>query len=386
MHRGKSLKALLLVMVFSFVMVVQSAQAGIISDIKLWLSEKANIRQHSKVITNEVKTLYRERNAIKDFAEGASTLVKAYKSISNKNLKANFPQLLEIARAITQVVSGYQKLAPKAEAMYRRAKPSMQYFANLADQTNTLQTAKNKIMVKGFSNDRLNRLAGAHGWSRVFETIKSNPLNLFRWGKLSDEYKMGKIEAQYPLKCAQIAFEATAYYAAAKQSVSELIGIKKEIEGIMGGDLSAILNIGSTVNKIQSVGGTAESLGELAEKGANLMNTRFNELLKIQEEYVAANKAYNQKYNKTPTGSNTTTTSSGSYASSPESSVITTGGITGKTANVSLQQAMANYQKAYETYIKISQSGSADTNTLNEAIRNLQIAKKQVEQAKARAR
>ncbi|MDN5278708.1 MAG: hypothetical protein PWR01_2673 [Clostridiales bacterium] len=390
MYISDRLKALVVLMLFSFVLTTQIAQAGVFSDIKLWFSEKANIWQHSRAISSEVKTLYRERSTIKSFAEGASSLVKAYKSISNKNAKANFPQLLEIARAITQVVSGYQKLAPKAAAMYKRAKPSMQYFSELADQTTTIQTAKNRVMVKGFSNERLDSLAGANGWSRVFNSVKENPVNLFKWGRLKDEYNMGKIEAKYPLKCAQLAFEATAYFAAAKESVNELLGIKSEIDSIMGGNLEAILNIGGTVEKIRGVGNTAESLGELAERGTNLMNRRFVELVNIQQEYVETHKAYQQKYNKTERAEASNT---GSYTPSPSassgttgSSVHTTGGIAGNSSTISLQQAMKTYQEAYETYIMLSQHGNADPTALKQAITDLQQAKMLVERAKAQAR
>lgn len=385
MNRISSLKVGLVMLLLCFAFTAQIAQAGAFSDIKLWFSEKANIVTHSRSISSEVKTLYRERKSIQSFAEGASSLVKAYRAISNKSAKANFPQLLEIARAITQVVNGYQNLAPKAEAMYNRARPSMKYFSELADKTTTIQTAKNRISVKGFSDGRLNSLAGANGWGRVIDAVKDNPLNLFKWGRLRDEYKMGKVEAQYPLKCAQIAFEATAYYAAAKTSVSELLSIKNEIDGILGGNLDAILNIGSTVNKINSVGGSVEALGDLAEKGATTMSKRFDELLKVQDEYVNASRAYNEKYN--PQGNRTTT---GSYtASSPQPS-RTTGGITGNSGtgntNVSFAQAMQIYQKAYETYIRISQNGNASQAEINAAITNLQQAKKLVEQAKAQAR
>ncbi|MFZ5950406.1 MAG: hypothetical protein ACOYXC_06855 [Candidatus Rifleibacteriota bacterium] len=385
MNRLISLKAGLVLALLAFMLTANVVQAGVFSDIKLWFSEKANIYQHSRSISSEVKTLYRERKSIQSFAEGASALVKAYKSISNKTSKVNFPKLLDIAHAITKVVSGYQNLAPKAEAMYKRAKPSMSYFADLADKTTTIQTAKNRIAVKGFSEERLNSLAGANGWGRVFGAIKENPLNLFKWGRLSDEYKMGKVEAAYPLKCAQIAFDATAYYAAAKSSVQELLGIKSEIDGILGGNLDSLLNMGSTINKINSVGPSVEALGDIAEKGANAMTKRFDELLKVQDEYVAASRAYNEKYN--PQGN---TTNSGSYsASAPQTSrTVTTGGINGTTGNskISLDKAMQAYQKAYQAYVEISHRGDSSQAEVDKAIADLQKAKKLVDQAKAQAR
>ncbi|MDD3146525.1 MAG: hypothetical protein PHD82_04430 [Candidatus Riflebacteria bacterium] len=382
-----SLKALLLLLVLTVIFPVASVEAGVLSDIKLWYSEKANINKHSRVIGSEVKTLYRERKSIQNFAEGASGLIQAYKAIKNKSSKASLPQILDIAKSISQVVSGFNNLAPKAEAMYRNAQPSMKYFSQLTDQTDTIQTAKNKIIVKSFSDNRVNKLAGANGWSRVFDSIKSEPLNLFRWGRLQDEYKLGKVEAQYPLKCAQIAFEASAYYFAARDSVQELLGIQKEIEGIIGGDLASILNISGTINKIQNSGNSIEALGELAEVGTQKISKRFDELVKIQNDYVAANKAYNEKYNKTGGNAPASSASIPVRASSAgnSSTVNTSSGSSASTSTQSLATAMANYQKAYEAYVAVSQKGSAAGQAeLNQAISNLNKAKQQVEKAKGR--
>lgn len=406
MLRNLQLKSLFALLLFAILFCVQSTQAGVFADIKLWTSEQASIRQHSKVITSEVKTLYRERKSIQRFAEGASGLVKVYQSIKNKNLKSNFPKLLEIARSISLVVSEFSNLAPKAEAMYKKAQPSMNYFSQLADQTQTIQTAKKKILVKSFSDKRLMSLAGANGWDRVFSSVKENPVNIFKWGRLSDEYKLGKIEGQYPLKCAQIAFEASGFYLAARESMQDLLGIQNEIKGIMGGNLNSILNLGNTVDKIQNSGNSIESVGELAEQGTQKLSMRMTELVKLQEEYVAANKAYNQKYNKSdnsrssgPTAGNTVTpartssTSTSAPTSNSSSSVYSpnskTSGSTSKASAagnvpaVTLQQAMTNYQKAYEAYIKIAQTGNANQAEVNKAVESLSIARRQVEQAKA---
>ena len=382
-----NLKAMLVILVLAFIMPAIQADAGFFGDIKLWYNQKSEINKHSRVISSEVKTLYRERKSIQRFSEGASGLIRAYRAISNKSSRASLPQLLDIAKSISLVVSEFKNLAPKAEAMYNNARPSMKYFSQLADQTETIQTNKNKILVKSFSDGRLNKLAGANGWSRVFDSIKSEPLNLFRWGRLQDEYKLGKVEAQYPLKCAQIAFEASAYYFAARDSVQELLGIQKEIEGILGGDLGAILNVAGTVNKIQNSGQSIEALGELAETGALRIGKRFDELLKVQDDYVAINKSYNEKYNKTPAagGSGSTTVSAGgTTARQNTTSAAPSTGNTSGSAAVSLERAMANYQKAYQAYVEISQRGDASQDEVNRAINVLNTAKRQVEQAKSR--
>ncbi len=382
-----NLKAILIIMVLAFIMPAIQADAGFFDDIKLWYNQKSEINKHSRIIGSEVKTLYRERKSIQRFSEGASGLIRAYRAISNKSSKASFPQLLDIAKSISLVVSEFKNLAPKAEAMYKNAQPSMKYFSQLADQTDTIQTNKNKILVKSFSDGRLNKLAGANGWSRVFDSVKSDPLNLFRWGRLQDEYKLGKVEAQYPLKCAQIAFEASAYYFAARDSIQELLGIQKEIEGILGGDLGAILNVAGTVNKIQNSGKSIESLGELAEVGTQRIGKRFDELLKVQEEYVAINKSYNDKYNKTPSASGSSGSTVSASSTVPRQNTTSAAPSTGNTsgsAAVSIERAMANYQKAYQAYVEISQRGDASQSEVNKAINDLNAAKRQVEQAKSR--
>ncbi|MGM0600190.1 MAG: hypothetical protein ACQETH_10290 [Candidatus Rifleibacteriota bacterium] len=391
MNKNLRLKAPAIILLLGFLLTLQSAQAGAFSDIQLWFKERVEIRQHSKSITNEVKQLYSERNSIKNFAEGASTLVQSYRGITRKNAKANIPELIKIARAISQVVKGYQRLAPKAERMYKRARPSMKYFSELADETTTIQAARKRIRVKSFSNSRLNKLAGAHGWGKVFSSIKENPLNIFRWGRLRDEYKMGKVEAKLPLKCAQIAFDATAYFAAARESVNELLGIQQEIEGIMGGNLEAILNVGNTVESIKNSGNSIEAIGDLAENGTQLLNKRFIELVKVQQEYVKTTNSYNRKYKKEEQKDNSdrvATTGSSNNNYEPQASerpVNTTGGING-IESVNLQKAMEVYQEAYTNYIKISQNQNADNAEVQQAINDLRRAKQLVNQVKSQAR
>lgn len=385
MNRNNVLKVILLV--FYLLFIVQLVHAGILADINMWANEKANIFRHSRIIKREVKNLYHERESIQRFAQSVNYLINAYKGISNKRAKSSIPLLLEIAHAITVVVQEYQNLAPKAEAMYKRVQPSLKYLATLDESKITIETGFGYIDIKGLtiSDKRLNKLARANGWNRVFSSIKENPLNLFRWGRLIDEYKLGKIEAQYPLKCAQIAFEATAYYKAIKHSIAELIGIKNEIDGILGGNLGAILNIGGTINNISKAGNSILPLGVLLEKGTATISKRFNELLDIQEKYVHTLQQYKHKYNKHDQWIYTNTYSASAPKHSHTTSMVTSG-LNSSGGNISLQKAMQLYQQAYENYIRISQSGNVSQAELNQAIANLQYAKKLVEQSKAQAK
>lgn len=383
MYKSSYLKALFIMAVLLIAFSAQTVEAGVFSDVKMWVSEQANIRQHSRVIAGEVKTLYRERKSIQRFAEGASGLVRAYQSIKNKNLKADFPKLLDIAKSISLVLGEYKNLAPKAETMYRQAAPSMKYFSELADKTETIQTAKKRIVVKTFSEGRLESLAGANGWNRVWDTVKDNPLNIFKWGRLRDEYKLGKVEGQYPLKCAQIAFEATGYFFAARESVQDLLGIQKEIEGIMGGNLNAILNAGSTINKIQNAGGSVEALGDLAQRSTQHLGTRLDELVKIQDQYVAATKAYNEKYGQNQSSGASVSASAPTYTPNASANTAITTSYTQTTSSkISLQKAMESYQKAYESYLAVTGNSNASPQQVRAAAEALQNAKRQVEQAK----
>ncbi len=386
MIRKISVKLSVLAILVLFVFSTQLVHAGIFDDMQLWFKERNQISQNSKVVSNNVKSLYRERKSIQAFATSANSLVQAYKSISNKSFSGNLPKLLEIAKAISVTFKEYNNLAPKFTQMYKNSASSLKYFSDLANRTDTISAAKN--VVKRIPNDRLNSLAGAQGWGRVFSAVKENPINLFKWGRLKDEYDLGKVEAKYPLKCAQIGIEAVAYFNEAKNSINELIGIKSEIEKIMGGSLDAILNIGKTMEKVQNSGKAAERLGNIAQTGAVQLTKRFGEFIDVQNEYSAALTKYNTKYNQPPASSNGTasspTISYGNTTSGSNSASASSGtSSTSAAKKISVQDAMAYYQKAYEGYIKIANNQNASQAEINQAIAQLQKAKQILQQVKA---
>ena len=366
---------------------------GFFENITKYIKERKEISAHSRNVSGAVKTLYRERKSIQSLAQSASTLIQAYKGIANKS--ASIPKLLDIARAITTVISEYSNLAPKTEKLYSGIKPDLEYFATLKDGTDdklvTVGQKSNQFILKSFSDNRIGKLAGAAGWSRVWSSVTDNPMNLFRWGKLSDEYKMGKTEGTYALKCAQIAFETESYYQAAKNSIQGLLGIRNEINGILNGDLFALLGLGNTVSNIQGAAGSAQVLGDTLGAAVNNMGARFNELNKIQNEYVKVHQNYAQKYGN-PAGQNASTSeaTSGNSISGNMPGVRDLPGNAGSNAGNAggakdLQTAMANYQKAYAAYIKITQDPEASQNERSSAIQNLQSARNRVETLKANA-
>ena len=388
---NKSLKKLACFLLLSlFVLSSQLVFAGVFSDIKLWVKERKNIYQHSKVVKNSVKTLFKERNSMRNFAKNTNNLVLAYKSFTTKNAKADIPKLVSIAKSIAVVIKEFQNLTPKVKKMYNQSKNSLAYFSELVHNTGTIKKAKG--VIKKIPNEKILKLAGANGWSRVFSSVKDNPLNLFKWGRLKDEYDLGKTEAQYPLKCAQMTIETLSYYKAADKSIQQLLGIQEDIKGLIGGDLTALLNISSTVNKIKGAGKQVEDLGNIAEKGYSNINKRMSEFLTLQDNYVKKLDAYNKKYNKkSNTDGNSKPTegsqfnSNSNYSSSTSSNQSPNTTSNQKIPTVTIQQAMTYYQSAYQNYVKIANTDGATQKEINEAIKKLQYAKKIVAKAKAAA-
>ena len=377
-----------------FVMVSSVSYAGVFSDVGLYIKECSNIKAHSKGITTGVKELYRERGSIRLLAQSASSLIQVYRDIKNKSLKSNFPKLIEIAKSIGNLVSSFQKIQPKASAVYQKIKPDLNYFATLKGDAGDFKDKTKKFVIKSFSEERIGKLAGAAGWSRVWDSVKENPFNVFRWGKLSDEYKYGKAEAACPLKCAQIAFESMSYYDAAAESIKGLLGIKSEISKLLGGDLNALLGIGETVNRIEGAAASVETLGDILNQGVSQTEKRFTELIAVQDQYVKIHKEYQQKYNPTGNGTSASSTSGASSAtasytgtsgSSSATSSSTTSNTTAYNGTQDVNNAMEYYQRAYMEYTKIVQNPSSSKSAVDKAISDLQQARQMLDQAKKRA-
>lgn len=374
-------------------------EAGFFADVGKMIKERQEIRQHSGNIVAGVKELYRERKSIQTFAQSAGVLISAYNDIANKSLSSNFPKLLQIAQAINNLFREYTNLAPKASKIFSQIKPDLKYFSQLRDDNDTFRDSTGKFMVKSLSNTKINKWAGAAGWSRVWETVKDNPMNVFRWGKLRDEYQYGKAEAKYPLKCAQIAFEAISYYDEAERQMQQLLGIRNDINKILGGDLNALLGIGDTINRIQGVGPTVQSIDQIIKGAGTHFGTRFTELNQVQNEYLEVHKTYTQKYQAnnqvsqtqstaatSATAANTATTTTGNN-SAAQTNPNNTGYGNSSTANVpqDLQIAMDYYQRAYQMYQQIIQTPGVTQQQVDRALADLTEARTMVEGAKQRA-
>ncbi len=387
MKRTRTGQILPLFVLAGFVAAGSVAEAGFFSTVGKMVKERQQMSQSSRNVAGAVKTLYRERKSISAFAQSASTLVAAYRGMTNKASAAAVPKLLEIAKAITTLATEYSHLSPKVSKLYKDIKPDLEYFATLKegddDREVTLGTSGRKIRLKSFSDHRIDKLAGANGWSRVWETIKDDPMNVFRWGRLKDEYQYGKVEGQYVLKCAQIAFETESYFQAATSSMNELLGIRNEINGILNGNLDALLGIGNTVNRVQGAAGAAESLSEILNAGVANLGTRFDQLNQIQEAYVKQHQTYVAKYGQMV--SQTVATSAGTRSTTARTPVTTPTPETPGIGKADLATAMAMYQTAYQEYIRITQDSNASQEARTKAIANLQKARNLVETLKANA-
>ncbi len=371
----------------SFLVILLSggvASAGFFGDVGTYMKERSQIKAHTKNIALGVRELYKDRKSVSSFAQSAAALVGSYKQIRDK--KANISKLLDIAKNISTLVKEYQNLAPKAEKLYNQCQPDLEYFYNLKDEKDqTIAFSADpgkKYPFYTVSENRIGKLSGAWGWGRVWDSVKENPLNVFRWGKLKDEYQYGKAEAKYALKCAQVAYEATSYFNIAKKSIQELLGIKSEIDGILGGDLEALLQINSTAERIKGSGTSIEVLGEVATKAANGIGKRFDELNDAQNKFVEVHKAYQQKYGGNATAK-TADSSSAPSVSIPQSQGATVSGGSSSGSKPDLNVAMEAYQKAYQVYTKLVSQG-ASQDQIKKALDNLQKSRERVEAAKGK--
>ncbi len=364
-------------------------------DAKFYIKNRAEIKEHSKNVTVAVRELYRDRKSVSQFAHSATVLMQAYKGINQA--KPNIPQLLEIASAIDTLVKEYNYLSPKCEKLYNQVKPDLEYFSAFQDDINAPDNTKPGILKKTITDSRISKLAGGAGWSRVWDSIKENPLNAFRWGKLQDEYKYGKSEAMYVLKTAQTAYEAAAYYQAAQKSMSELLDIRTQINKLLSGDINAILNMNQTINKVTNGVNAVNDLGVVMNEGIAHLSKRFDEVNKYQNEYLEAHKAYQQKYNVSPSANTARSTSQ--IPSSTVRPVAQTSASAGNvrvqspynpapTSNtqgsyqISLAKAQENYQKVYREYTRIISDPSASAADRDKAVESLRQARQLLDLAR----
>ena len=367
------------------VMATQVAHAGFFDSISTFMKERSEIYSHSKNIGNGIRELYRERKSISSLAVASSQLIQAYKEIKNK--KANISSIVNIAQQINTLVSAYKNVAPKASSVYNRIEPDVNYFSKLKDSSDDQSLAiGNKLFkIESLSESRISKLAGSGGWARVFDAVKDNPLNIFRWGKLSDEYQYGKAEAKYALKCTQIAFEARSYYKAATDSISQLLDIKSQIDGILSGNLESILNLPKSIESIQGASGGVEDFGGLMQSAADRFGKRFDELKVAQDEYVAAHQKYTRG-KATPAQAVTVGTAPSSNSYSGVKGISTTSSTKpATTSTVSLKSAMEAYQKAYQRYTNTLQNSGTSEQERAQAAEALNVARTQYEAAKAAA-
>lgn len=385
-------KFVVLCFLFAIFLLPATLQAGPIANTFTWIRETPNIRKHSRVICSEVRGLYRQRASIQRLADGSQTLVEAYEGIRDRSASRNIPQLLTIARGIAQVLAAYGELAPAAEQMYRNSQPSLQYFSGLANKTSRVRAGNREIVTPVFTDRRINGLSRSAGLSNVWKGIKKKPLNIFRWGRIRDDYRLGRSEAKYILKATQTAFEGSQYYFAVRENVRRLQEIKREIDDILGGDLGALIKIGATMGNVLDAASTVGELADIATEAPKRLGKRFDELSEAQEEYARIARDYNRKYEPDDAGTWMWRTSSSPAPSRMPSTTSrardTTPVHTGSAVDTGndLQQAMSLYQQTYEDYIALSQAPNVSPEHLQQALVRLQQARQNVENIRQQAR
>lgn len=379
---GRTFKASLLVLalVASF---ATAAAAGIIDNAKFVMNNGAEMVSHSRNVTTGVRELYRERQSVRNFIDSAATLIQAYKGLSAQR-STDIPQILKIASAIDTLVREYSYIAPKAKSVFTKIKPDLKYFESMQEvKSVNLGDNTSKLQIKTISDSTLGNLSSLAGWSRIWDSIKSKPTNIFRWGRLSDEYKLGKAEGGLALKACQIALEGMSYYDEADKSLSQLLDIRKQINGIVSGDLSAILNISSTIDSIQGAGGSVDRLSKLINSATPRFNQRFNELNAAQDAYLKAHQAYQAKYGVTV--GKTASTATATPTTTARTSTVQTAATSASSgsAAVDIQSAMAAYQKAYQEYTACVQNSQSTQEQIQAAIEKLRTSRDRYEHAKA---
>jgi len=355
--------------------------AGIIDNAKFVMNNGSAMVSHSRNVTSGVRELYRERQSVRSFIDSASTLIQAYRSISGSRSRS-IPQLVQIASAIDTLVREYNNVGPKASAVFSKIKPDLKFFESMQEvKAVSLGKKQSTLQLKTIPDSTIGGLSSLSGWARVLDSVKSKPSDFFRWGKLSDEYKLGKAEGQFALKACQIAMEGISYYDEARKSLTQLLDIRNQISGIVSGDLSAILNAGSTINSIQSASGTVEKLSALFESATPRFSKRFEELGAAQDAYLKIHQAHQRKYG----------TSTSSISSTMKSSATVTTSAAGSTSvsqttpktGLDISTAMAAYQKAYLEYTSCVQSQNVSQQQIDAAVLKLRAARGQLDHAKA---
>lgn len=361
------------------VFITHTASAGFFSDVSKYLKERSEIKTHSNSIISGIKELYRDRKTISNLALSSSQLIAAYKEI--RNGKTNIPALLNIAKNIDNVVRGYQSIQPVATRVYNKIEPDLAYFSKLKGNEGNyaLPIGGNQLKIESLSDAQIGKFSGTAGWGRVFETIKENPLNIFKWGKLKDEYTYGKAQAGYVLKGVQMAFEAKSFYDHAKNQLDNLMNIRSQINGLLSGNLDALLGMGTTINNIQSAAGGVEDLGALLNSAVDHVGKRFDELQTASQNYVAIHQNYAKKYQ----GEGVTATVSQGNSQPTTTKKVTSSSSQQAAANKNLKKAMDLYQQAYKQYVAIAQNPNATAAERNAAIQDLNYARNEYETLKA---
>lgn len=397
-------KKLFMISILNFILIFwlceQNLNANVLADFSKILHERKQFILSSKNVLSGVKALYRERKSIAEFARSANVLIQAYKGLQGKADVNSIPKLIEIANAITNLVKEYNNLAPKTAKIYSQIKPDLDYLSTYKTVYEKVEDVNNKILIKTVPESRINSIAIANGLNRVWDTIKNNPLSIFKWGRLKDEFTYGKLEAQYALKAAQIAFETEAYLESINKLMNDLISIKNEINQIVNGNIISLIGIGNTINKILSSAATVEKISILSSASLNNLQKRFNEFINLQQDYLNFHQKYMRKYYPQYTSyrnegykayeSNSNNINIGTQSSISKFSVsnnnleINDFQQLDQTSNnaSNLQDAMEMYQKAYRDYIKVMQNPHTSDEERKQAIYNLQNLKRLVEQLK----
>lgn len=381
---------------------IQTASAGILGDAKKWYDDRQAFNAHATNVANAVREVYRERTTLTSFTNSALGLIQNYKAAKAAG-SINLSQLINMAPQLLSLADGYQKLQPKVQSVYNRITPDIAYF-------NQFRGTENQgTEVPTLSEAKIGGMARTAGVARIWSAIKDKPTNIFRWGRLADEYRYGRDTTAYGLKGVQIAMEFYNAYATSQSAFQELLGIKNEIQQMTQGNLGALLNVGGTLQKINSADGSIKKIENLLNTAPKHFDQRFTELGQYQTNYLNTFKAYSQKYgdpegrrlasSPVPGASSPLPGQSGNTgATAPSGTVSTSSGNSDSSAwrtppivgdgtiTISLPDAMKKYQDLYKDYMKLITDPSATDKQRRDSAKQLQDAYKTLQQLKSQVR
>ena len=162
---------------------VSASSADTVELAKKWYDDRQAFNSHATNVANAIREVGKDRNTILNFTSSALNVINSYKA-AKAGGSLDLGKILQLAPDVMSLANGYQALAPKVQSVYSRITPDIEYFKKF--QGDGTQGNNGTAQLPTFDDSKINNMSRAAGWGRVWSSIKDNPLNVFRWGRLAD--------------------------------------------------------------------------------------------------------------------------------------------------------------------------------------------------------